>query len=389
MKVLMIAPTPFFSDRGCHVRIFEEASSLIKKGNEVTICTYHLGRDTGPINIRRIINVPWYAKLDPGPSCHKLYLDFLLFLLLLWACYKDRPDIIHAHLHEGGFIGLLPSKLLNIPLAMDIQGSLVEELLDHSFFSRNGFLCKVFTSLEKWIYKKAKLIFASSSRSADYIKKAFQISEEKIVVIQDGVDPERFCPCPKKERLRKKLKIPGDKKIIVYLGTLNELEGIEILLEAVSILSVRRGDFCLLLMGYPNVENYRDLAAKSNLKDKVRFTGRVEYEKAPEYLSLGDIAVSAKVSKTEANGKLYNYMAMGLPTVTFDTPVAREALGELGIYAKFGDPLSLAEQLDDTIHNDVLCKELSCKLRDRAKESFSWETRGEEIMESYKRLLKE
>lgn len=389
MKVLMIAPTPFFSDRGCHVRIFEEASSLINKGNEVTICTYHLGRDIGSIGIRRIINIPWYAKLDPGPSYHKLYLDFFLLLLSIRVAYTEKPDIIHAHLHEGGFIGLLPSKLLNIPLVMDIQGSLVEELLDHSFFSRNGFLYKVFTSLEKWIYKKTKLIFASSSRSADYIKEAFQIPEEKIVVIQDGVDPERFCPCPKKERLRKELKIPVDKKIIVYLGTLNELEGIEILLEAVSILSKKRDDFCLLLMGYPNVEKYKELAVKLDLLKKVRFTGKIEYEKAPEYLSLGDIAVSAKVSKTEANGKLYNYIAMGLPTVAFDTPVAREALGELGIYAKFGDPLSLTKQLEALICNEILCKELSLKLRDRAKKNFSWQVRTEEIMDTYRRLVRQ
>jgi len=142
-------------------------------------------------------------------------------------------------------------------------------------------------------------------------------------------------------------------------------------------------------MGYPNVEKYKELAVKLDLLKKVRFTGKIEYEKAPEYLSLGDIAVSAKVSKTEANGKLYNYIAMGLPTVAFDTPVAREALGELGIYAKFGDPLSLTKQLEALICNEILCKELSLKLRDRAKKNFSWQVRTEEIMDSYRRLVRQ
>ena len=53
----------------------------------------------------------------------------------------------------------------------------------------------------------------------------------------------------------------------------------------------------------------------------------------PLHLGLADVAVSAKRSASEANGKLLNYMAMGLPTVAYETPVSRELLGERGTYA--------------------------------------------------------
>ena len=75
MRILTIAPTPYFSDRGCHVRIYEEARALVKGGHEVTICTYHLGSDIGGIPTLRIPPIPWYKKRSAGPSWHKPFLD--------------------------------------------------------------------------------------------------------------------------------------------------------------------------------------------------------------------------------------------------------------------------------------------------------------------------
>ena len=61
----MIAPTPYFSDRGCHVRIYEEAKALKARSHEVVIVTYHLGRDVGegrfhPAQRRAtVVQQPW------------------------------------------------------------------------------------------------------------------------------------------------------------------------------------------------------------------------------------------------------------------------------------------------------------------------------------------
>jgi len=78
IKVLMIAPTPFFADRGCHVKILEEIRSLTKRGVVVKLVTYHIGRNIEGLDIERIIKIPWYKKLEAGPSIHKYYLDLLL-----------------------------------------------------------------------------------------------------------------------------------------------------------------------------------------------------------------------------------------------------------------------------------------------------------------------
>ena len=118
----------------------------------------------------------------------------------------------------------------------------------------------------------------------------------------------------------------------------------------------------------------------------VTFTGQIPYLEAPYYLALSDVAVSPKISETEGNGKLLNYMAMGLPTVAFYTPVAHEILGDLGIYAAKGDSEHLAESLGYLLLDDGADKVRSEGLRQRAIEKFSWDSTGRLLQEMYSSL---
>ena len=69
-RVLMVAPTSFFADYGCHVRIREEARILTRMGSRVTICTYHNGRDIDGLDIRRTMSIPWRKGYEVGSSRH-------------------------------------------------------------------------------------------------------------------------------------------------------------------------------------------------------------------------------------------------------------------------------------------------------------------------------
>lgn len=385
-NVIMIAPTPFFADRGCHVRIYEEARALQKLGNRVVIYTYHNGRDIAGINIRRIMNIPWYKKLEAGPSSHKFYLDFLLLLKLVGPCVKGKVNIIHAHLHEGALLGKIYKKFRRIPLVFDFQGSLSSELVDHNFLRKNSFPSKLVKKVEKSINSSADAIVVSSANSANLLRKELNIKKDKIFVVQDGVNVDEFKMYKNTADLKRKLNLPSNKKIVVYLGLLNKYQGVDCLLEAISYLAEKNQNVHFLIMGYPDVEKYKEIARRKGISHVVTFTGRIDYREAPRYLSLGDIAVSPKISKTESNGKLYNYMAMGLPTVVFDTPVNREILGELGIYAQLGDPVSLTEKLDMALSNEDLAKNLSKKLREKAVDVYSWQATGKKLMDVYQKL---
>ena len=96
--------------------------------------------------------------------------------------------------------------------------------------------------------------------------------------------------------------------------------------------------------------------------------------------------VSPKMSETEGNGKLLNYMAMGLPTVTFDTPVSREILGDLGVYATTGDHHALAGELEGVLFDDRSARSLGESLRERAVRVYSWQQGGELIQKIYEQI---
>jgi YD repeat-containing protein len=119
-------------------------------------------------------------------------------------------------------------------------------------------------------------------------------------------------------------------------------------------------------------------------------TGRVPYQDAPQYVALGDVAVAPKLSLTEGSGKLLNYMAAGLPTVAFDTPVAREYLGRDGLLAARGDSASLAAKLIEGMFpagGNQAGRELGGRLRRRAIQQFAWDPAGQMIVATYRGLI--
>ena len=385
LRVLMIAPTPYFADRGCHVRIYEEARALMSLGHEVCIVTYHLGRDMPGVRVVRTPPISWYGKLEAGPSWHKPYLDILLLWKSLFEARSFRPHLIHAHLHEGALIGFVLKRLLRLPLLFDYQGSLSGESVNHGFFSDKSLVMRVFKGLERFIDNCADLIITSSDKGRQELIHDWNIAPEKVTNLIDGVDTDIFYPCSRSEA-RRELGIADDAKLVFYLGLFNRYQGVDLLLDVISLVKAEAPDVRFLLMGFPDQE-YRNKAAEMGIDGVITFTGRVSYDRAPFFLSAGDIAVSPKLALTEANGKLFNYMACGLPSIVFDNPVNREILGDDGIYVEHGSKALLAESIISTIRNSERINSLSEQVRERSIKQHSWDARSKQLDSAYRALL--
>ncbi len=390
-RVLKIAPTSFFADYGCHVRIYEEIRALQRLGHQVTICTYPTGRDLPGMDIRRAVNTPWRRTVQVGSSIHKLYYDGLLAARTLQVALQVRPTVVHAHLHEGALIGSPISRILRVPLLFDFQGSLTSEMLDHKFLRRTSRLFRPLRTLEGIINKAADRIITSSSNAADMLAQEFGYPAERIITLPDSVDTEVFAPraaAPQAalHELRVRWRLPVDRPLVVYLGLLAEYQGTGLLLEAAAQLLAQGVQAHFLVMGFPGEADYRAQAAQMGLSEHMTFTGRIPYEEAPHYLALGDIAVSPKMSETEGNGKLLNYMAVGLPTVTFDTPVAHELLGDAGVYAETGSATDLARALRTLLTDPPARTDRGWRLQRRAEAQFSWDATGRRLLDIYSEL---
>lgn len=387
-RVLMIAPTPYFSDRGSHVQIYEVARSQQLIGNDVRIVTYHLGRDMPGIKTYRTPPVPWYRKKSAGPSIHKLYLDLLLLAQTYRVAQRYKPHVLHAHMHEGAALALPVGRRLGIPVILDIQGSLAGELVNHQFIPNRSPLFSLFQGIEHVTNRSVDAVLMwMYLRDALYSLSLFD--ETKLFPVDYGVDLELFRPYPRKtlDDLAGQLQLPAGRKLVVYLGLLSEYQGVDLLLQAIPHVLQRCPAAHFLIMGYPREEYYRRKAQELGIAGHVTFPGCIDYTQAARYLSLGDVAVSAKITRMEGNGKLLNYLACGLPTVAFDLPGNQATLRDVGVYVPLGDYKALGAAIGGLLVDDARRRDLARRARRLAEQQYSWATIGRSIDAVYDTVL--
>lgn len=387
----MIAPTSFFADYGAHVRPLEEIRILQRLGHRVTVCTYHNGHDVPGITIQRSIDIPWRKRVVVGTTRHKLYLDAALLAVVLREMRRLKPDVVHAHLHEGALIGQMARAAHHAPLLFDYQGSLTGEMTDHGFLSPSSTLRSPLGWLERTINRTADMIITSTHHAASRLHTDGDVPAEKIACIPDAVDTHRFRPdalAPNERTLlRAQLGIRPTDRVVVYLGLLAPYQGTDMLLAAAADVLRRVPEAFFLIMGFPGNERYRVQAERLGIAHRVSLPGQIPYLTAHRYLALGDVAVAPKLSETEGNQKIFNYLATGLPVVAFDTPASREILGDQATFARRGDVGSLAECITALLSDPAAARRTGLAGRAVALQEFSWERRGAELLRAYARIL--
>src|SRR5215210_4534849 len=279
LRVLMIAPTSFFADYGCHVRILEETLDLQRRGHRVTICTYPNGNAVPGLTIRRALGPPGVRRAVVGSSRHKLYLDASLSLRTVAAALAARPDLVHAHLHEGALIGGALARLLRRPLLFDYQGSLTAEMVDHGFLRQSGLLYGPTRLLERLANQAAGAIVTSTANAARLLREDSRIGPDRVMAVADGVDTRRFRPGvltgAERAARRAAFGIGPERRVIVYLGLLAPHQGTGVLLEAARTVVARDPRAFFLLGGFPGNERYRLQAEELGLGAHTSFPGRI------------------------------------------------------------------------------------------------------------------
>jgi glycosyltransferase involved in cell wall biosynthesis len=390
MKILVIAPTPFFSDRGAHIRILEESLALEKMGHQITIATYHIGKDIQndvdtKIDVRRIRRLLfWYKKLEAGPDWQKVLLDIMLIRKAFNLARKQKPDIIHAHLHEGVLIGWIVQKALfwrKTKLVSDFQGSLTGEMLSHGYL-KNG-LNRIFLLVEKIIDRMGDWAISSSWEGVKNIKNLS--GKKEVDVVLDGINLESFKIEKSKEEIRDELELPKDKFIVVYTGGLVTNKGINYFLDAIKLVLARRPEVFFLIGGYPE-QSVKSFIEKNQLENSVRLVSPLNYFQLPEFLLSSDIAVDPKNTESmQASGKMLNYMAAGLPVVCVDKENNRKYMAQGAYFCAELSAQNISEGLLHFINRPYEIKEKGEANRKKSEE-FGWNKTAIVIDSIYKRL---
>jgi glycosyltransferase involved in cell wall biosynthesis len=313
MKILMLAPEPFFRPRGTPISVYFRIKALSDLDHQIDLVTYPLGEEKSFKNFRiyRIPPLFFIKKIKIGPSFSKIPLDFLLFCRATWMLLSRPYDIIFSH-EEAAWFGTVLAKMFRIPHIYDMHSSLPQQL-ENFGFSRSLFLKKIFTFLERYVLRTSQSVIVIC---LDLLRKLEQEGfSHKGILVENFLDFDS----PAYSRLqiqqdRNKFASRGE-KIVLYTGNFEPYQGIPLLLQAGARL--KKMPVVLLLVGgkHAHVEAMKRKARELGLGERVHFIGQVTPSEVSRYLSVTDALVSPRISGTNTPLKIYSYLKSGKPLV--------------------------------------------------------------------------
>ncbi len=313
MKILMLAPEPYFQSRGTPISVCFRLKALSSLGHEVDLMTYHIGEDRTFKNVRimRIADLFSIRNIKIGPSWAKIPLDFLLFLKALFQLIRKRYDMIISH-EEAALLGVLLSKMWGLPHIYDMHSSLPQQL-ENFDFSKSKLMRSLFNRIEGFILKHSHSVIVICKDLYNQLERAGY--EKKGVLLENFLDFEPPSLSEEEVMVRRTKICSSEDKIVLYTGNFQAYQGIELLLEAVSRVRSKKVVFLLVGGTRSAVERIKRKAKQLGVLQKVHLTGQVDPSEIPFYIRLADVLVSPRLSGTNTPLKIYSYLKSGKPLV--------------------------------------------------------------------------
>jgi glycosyltransferase involved in cell wall biosynthesis len=327
MRILLIAPQPFFSQRGTPINVRQMVQTLSEAGHEVHLATYSIGDPVSipGLRIHRALPIPGVRRVPIGFSWRKVALDGLLALTTWRLIAGKRFDVVHA-IEESVFFALPAARLRRIPVIYDLDSWLSDQLA-YGGRLRNGVILRVLRRIERAALRRSRLAITVSASLSD----AVHAMEPNVPVAQIEdcpLDEALRAPDPARmARLRASYAL-GERRAVVYTGNLESYQGIGLLLDAFALVARARTDAALVLVGGSpaQVAAVRARAASLGLGDRVVLPGQRPAEEMPEWMAIGDVLVSPRLHGGNTPLKLYSYMWSAVPIVATDLPTHTQVL---------------------------------------------------------------
>jgi len=247
-------------------------------------------------------------------------------------------------------------------------------------------------SYEKRLMRRSDALVAVSLYTRNELTELYDIDEEKIHVIYNGVDTKKFKPTRNRVGLRLELGLEEEQRIILCVGRLYYRKGITILLKSIPevVQKFRDAKFVISGKGFKKNEEYlRKLAEKLKIEKYVAFLGYVPDEKLPDLYAASDIFVLPALYENFPFAIL-EAQSTGLPVISTKVGGIPEFLtdNKNGLLVDPGDSKQLAQRIMVLLGDPVLAEELGGRGRRLVEEKFAWPLITEKVVELYRAISK-
>jgi D-inositol-3-phosphate glycosyltransferase len=357
-------------DKGCIVDIFSRASS--PDTPEVTqiapnLCTIHLrAGPQGPLAPEQV-----YVHLE----------EFRAAMLKFNALDGGEYDVIHSHYWLSGLVGERLKPEWGIPHVAMFHT--LGEVKNRASLSENEPDLRI--QAETRVLTGADRVICATEQERNLIRQLYGADPSKIAVIPLGVDLDRFRPTAKRDA-RKALGLQ-DERIILFVGRIEPLKGLDILINAAALLE-SDVDCCVLVVGgdessEAKVRELQDMAHDRGIGHRVAFAGAVDHDQLPLYYNAADVCVVP--SHYESFGLVaIEAMASGVPVVASRvgglTGTVKD--GETGYLIPWLCPEPFAERIELLLENESLRQSLGVAARD-AMNRYRWESVASAVLDLY------
>ena len=338
MKVLMIAPQPFFQPRGTPFSVLHRLKALSTLGYRIDLVTYHLGQDVEieNVNIHRAQGVSWVKEIAIGPSKTKVLLDAFVYRRAIELLRRQPYDLIHTH-EEAGFFGIRLSRKFGTLHLYDMHSSLPQQLSNFKY-SQAKALVRVFDRLEAATINSAQAVITICPELFNYVKSRFPEKYNKLIenvadnaVVFGETSPNGHGKIAAAELARGyglPVKTNGTPQgggkngaaTVLYTGTFEPYQGLDLLIAASQPVLARYSNVRFLVVGGKpeQVAQYQEKTERLGVSGKFIFTGQRPPEEIPEFMKLADMLVSPRLAGNNTPLKIYSYLRSGLPIVATD-----------------------------------------------------------------------
>ncbi|MEO6236574.1 MAG: glycosyltransferase [Vicinamibacterales bacterium] len=315
MRILMIAPEPFFEPRGTPFSEYHRIRALLELGHTVDLVTYPFGRDVSLPGLRvfRCARPPLMTGIGIGPSWRKLPLDAALFVTACHRAMRGTYDAVHSH-EEGSWFGVVLAAMLRLPHLYDMHSSLPQQLTNFAY-SRSRVVKATFGWLERFVIRRSRVVIVICPQLEEVVR---GIDARVPAVLIENAPGSGDAPTAGSGLLvRRALQIDAHVPLVLYTGTFEAYQGLDLLFASMKVVLAARPETRLVLAGGrpDQIEAARRQAVASGIAAATVLAGQRPAEEIPAFLDAADVLVSPRSLGTNTPLKIYQYLRSGRPIV--------------------------------------------------------------------------